>query len=479
MVMRNSVNTYPIIGMSPGNSYFKDAEVRYLLQKIVGQFGRAAILIADIPAVSTYMAFGYSENRARSKAVLKGNNLKNRTKKIQKELGYSDEQVKIIDWSTDVMNNIAYAEIYASVESLYKTNQDFQIAVQDTTRGVIEGSQRDIPDLAGAVAIATHYLLSELAFLEFSSVFLSSQNVVYVYHKNWPVYEDYIAGKFDGKPKLHLDFLLLENPSETYIPLQQNGNEVPTAHLGTLETIRHTKVIKGAFANYPPSFIENDDATFSGIFYDLIKWIANSLDARLELTEEVGYGVIIDGLNERRFDIFYSAVWPTPERQQQASFSKSLYSSDAYLWVRKDEDRSRFDDIKANRFFRIAVKENDISNSIANADFPNARQVRVPQLLDTTGLLEFVADDRADATFAEPYLVKLFNQRSNIKLAAVGREPIRTYPNTFMFRKGEEELKKLLDTKIDEAIQSGLLKSLIVKYAGSEDALLISEDMYL
>ncbi len=73
---------YPIIGMSPGNSYFKDKEVRYLLQKVISMYGRVAILIADIPAIATYQALGYPKNKARSKAVLKGNNLKNRVLRL-------------------------------------------------------------------------------------------------------------------------------------------------------------------------------------------------------------------------------------------------------------------------------------------------------------------------------------------------------------------------------------------------------------
>jgi len=70
---------YYIIGMSPGNSYFKDEEVHYLLKTVVERFGRVAIFIADIPAISTYVAFGYPENRARrDKAIPQGNALKNR-----------------------------------------------------------------------------------------------------------------------------------------------------------------------------------------------------------------------------------------------------------------------------------------------------------------------------------------------------------------------------------------------------------------
>jgi hypothetical protein len=39
-------------------------------------------MVADIPAISTYLAMGYNPSKARQKAVLKANSLKNRTKKV-------------------------------------------------------------------------------------------------------------------------------------------------------------------------------------------------------------------------------------------------------------------------------------------------------------------------------------------------------------------------------------------------------------
>ena len=104
---------YPIIGMSPGNSYFKDEVVTELLKKVVEKYGNTGILIADIPAISTYIALGYPENRARrDKALPQGNNLRNKVQRSMLELGYSADQVKIFDWESEVENNPRYQEKY-------------------------------------------------------------------------------------------------------------------------------------------------------------------------------------------------------------------------------------------------------------------------------------------------------------------------------------------------------------------------------
>ncbi len=205
-----SVKEYPIIGMSPGNSYFTDEVIKNLLKTTIDHFEKVAVLIPDIPAISTYIALGYPENRARrDKAIPKGNALRNRVQKAMAELKYEAEQVKIVDWESEIESNLSYQEYYKTIENLYKENHEFHNAVNKTSHAVIENSLKVPEDTQKAAQIAAHYLLSELAFLEFAPSFLSADKVTYIYHKNWPIYEDYVAGKFDGIAKSHLGFLLI------------------------------------------------------------------------------------------------------------------------------------------------------------------------------------------------------------------------------------------------------------------------------
>ena len=126
----SSQKPYPIIGMSPGNSYFKDEEIRYLLKTLIGQFGKVGILIADVPAISTYVGLGYPENRARrDKAIPQGNALKNRVRKVMYEQGYSDEVVRIFDWQTEIEENTLYIESYKKVDSAVRIAPLFSIGV--------------------------------------------------------------------------------------------------------------------------------------------------------------------------------------------------------------------------------------------------------------------------------------------------------------------------------------------------------------
>ncbi len=462
--------TYCIIGMSPGNSYFKDDEIKYLLKTTIERYGRVAIMIADIPAISTYMAFGYPANLARrTKALPQGNLLKNRTRRAMHELGYLDEQVCIIDWENEVETNSEYKKSYQHIRDLYNNNTQFMSDVDETTRAVLIGSKREIADINVATKTAVHYLLSEFAFLNWAPEFLNVEKVTYVYHKNWLVYENYIAGKYDGIPKTSTDFVLLENPYETYNPIWGLEDENQGEYSDVFERIESTKTLRVGFTNYIPAFMyDSDYNNFSGIFYEIIIEIAKKHGWRVIWTEETGYGVIVDGLNNNRFDLFGSAVWPTPERLAQADFSNSLYKSNVFAWVRSDFNKIN-DEMKSDMTIRVSVKENDISDSIATADFPSNRQVKVPQLSDTMELLQFVADDRADFTFVEPYIASQFNEKSSIQLTQSSTEPIRTYDNSFMIKKSEQKLVDLINNELAILESNGTIEKLIKKYTGTDD----------
>ena len=250
----------------------------------------------------------------------------------------------------------------------------------------------------------------------------------------------------------------MENPHETFNPMWAMEESDYTVE--TLVNIAKTKTLRAAFSQYFPAFMYNQkDNQYAGIFFDVITKIATTHGWEIRWTEEVGYGVIVDGLCSNRFDIFASTVWPTPEREKDADFSVSLYESRVDVWCKEG---SSLDTLSPS--LRIAVREGDISDSIAT-DFLGARLVRVPQLSAPDALLQFVAEGRADITFVEQSLADRFNKDSTIKVSKASTVPIRTYGNTFMLRKGDDAFKHLLDTEIQKLLDDGFIKGLLQKYS--------------
>lgn len=97
-------------------------------------------MVADVPAISTYLAMGYNPGKAKTKAILNGNNLKNRTRRVIHDLGIEDQNTVIVDWDREVKDNSTYQKHYNEVQALYDTNKAFEKSVDDTSKEVLENS---------------------------------------------------------------------------------------------------------------------------------------------------------------------------------------------------------------------------------------------------------------------------------------------------------------------------------------------------
>jgi tRNA-dependent cyclodipeptide synthase len=438
-------DTYHVIGMSPGNSYFKQEEVNYLVKTCVERYGRTAVLIADVPAVATYIAYGYIENRARrDKAIPQGNLLRNRVKQAIEDLGYTNEQVRIISWSEEVEPNANYQKSFEMVAYMYDTNDSFRKDIRIATQKVLVNSGKDIDDLESATTTASHYILSEFALMEWLPKVLQVDSAVFVYHVNWPVYENYIAGKYDNQIRKHMGFRLLENPHETYIT-QWNPEE------------SGENTLKAGFTQYPPAFYYNQETKEkSGIFYEVLVHIAKENNLDVQWVEQTGYGVVTDALNEGRYDIWAGTLWQTPERLGKALFTISLYPIECFAWKRVGK--------KLSETSRIAIKENDITHSIAKIDYPTNPYVYTPQLATIEDVVRFVIENKADITFAEQSIIDHLSPEEQDKLEKVSDMPVRIFDNAFAVRNEQHHLLNMMNRGIWQMVESGKLKEVFDKY---------------
>lgn len=195
-----------IVGMSPGNSYFKKDQIDDLLKFCAIKFSQVRIMIADKPAEHTYRAIGYSDQKARRKARLNGNTLQNHSQSSID--GILEGDVKLVEWENKIDLNESYQEELGRVETLYKENDEFRKEVRETTRKVLERMLKPGVEIESAIDEGVHYLLKELAFLSASPKIFGIERVAYVYHDRWEVYEHFVDGKFDGQKRLSLGFVI-------------------------------------------------------------------------------------------------------------------------------------------------------------------------------------------------------------------------------------------------------------------------------
>lgn len=235
----------------------------------------------------------------------------------------------------------------------------------------------------------------------------------------------------------------------------------------TYDRVLRTGEIRCAYAPNPPTFIKDaNTGEFSGIFYDVMTEVGRRLNVKINWVEEVGYGVIAEGFATDRYDAFCATVWPTAERSRGASFTIPIYYSPVGIMVRKGDHRFDNDISKLDApSIRLSVRDGDISDSFAQAAFPKARRIGVPELSDTVQQLDEVVHKKADATITEPALLYRYleaNPGTLVDIAAV--HPLRVSPNTVMIKPNEYQFKMMLDVTLAELLNSGFIDKVLKKY---------------
>lgn len=240
-----------------------------------------------------------------------------------------------------------------------------------------------------------------------------------------------------------------------------------TKNTDTYDRVIETKIIRVGYINYPPGFIiDPNTQEFSGIFYDIAKELEKSLDIKFDYIKQSAWDDIILDLKDGKIDLLGSPVWPTSDRGKFVEFSAPLYYDVLLPYVRIDDNR--FDgniSILNNYKYKIATIIGEISQDVANDNFPDASIIENVKLTHLSQLLTDVSVGKADITFSPPNIANKFIKNNPDKVKQVTNvEPLRIYPNVMVLRKGDFKLKSMLDIAILELQNSGRINEIISKY---------------
>jgi ABC-type amino acid transport substrate-binding protein len=250
----------------------------------------------------------------------------------------------------------------------------------------------------------------------------------------------------------------------------------PSGRETVYDRVVKSKKLKAAWITYPPACVKDTNGQsagkMSGIFVDTLERVASNLGLTVEWGDEVGWGSQIEGLNTDRYDIVGSPVWANPTRGRETTLSIPVYYSGIGIYVRRDD--SRFDkdwkQINSDKT-RIVTIDGETGDLIATSQFPLAQRVSLPQTSDISQLFLNVSSSKADVLFAEPYFYfqYLKSNPDNLKNIA-SQSPIRVLGNCYMFKRGETEMKQMLDVAIEDLLNSGYVDELLNKYEGTANA---------
>ena len=234
-----------------------------------------------------------------------------------------------------------------------------------------------------------------------------------------------------------------------------------------LTTVKNTHVLRAAYINYPPSMtVDPNTKAKTGIMPDVIGEIGKAMGVQVNYVEETTFASMTDTLDNGRADIVVSGIWPSSTRALQADFSRVVYYSPVYAYVRSDD--KRFDGKLGainNSSMRVATIDGEMSSIVAQSDYTSAAVVSLPQQADVSQLLLQLTSKKADVTFVEPAIADQFLAKNPGSIRRViGVEPVRLFPNTFLFRKGDTALRDAINISIVELTNSRKISAVIKPY---------------
>ncbi len=242
---------------------------------------------------------------------------------------------------------------------------------------------------------------------------------------------------------------------------------------GGYDRVMKTGIIRCGYVLYPPYCMKDPNTgKLTGIFVEIVEKVGQKLGFKVIWPEEVGYESLFEGLRSNRYDIFAGGIWPNADRAKAGDFSIPMFYSALNAYCRSSDNRFSNKLNAANSSdIKIAVIDGAMDDLIAKSDFPLAKRVSLPALSAWSQNLLNITTKKADITFAEPGIISLFlkNNPGTLKQVHIDH-PVRIFGNVYVFKTGDLELKNMIDTVLEELLNSGEVDKLIKKYEATPGA---------
>lgn len=239
----------------------------------------------------------------------------------------------------------------------------------------------------------------------------------------------------------------------------------------TYERVMKSGKIRCGYIVWPPEFIKDvNTGEYSGLSYDLVTEAAKRLNLEVEWTAEVNFQTMTAGLDANHYDMLCFSLYRYTQQAKRLDFTTPLFYSGTGIYVRTDDNR--FDnDLSAinSPDITLSTMDGEMSQFIAQDDFPNAKTVSLPQLADYSQLLMNVKTKKADVAFVNELVADNFMRSNPGVLKNIAKaSPIRVFSHGFAFSKGEYDFGRMMDITLEEMQDHGIVDKILDKYDSDE-----------
>ncbi len=259
------------------------------------------------------------------------------------------------------------------------------------------------------------------------------------------------------------------------LPVTAKAQEKETAY----ERVIRTQRIRCAYVVQPPVIYKDlNTGELSGWAIELAEEVGKRLNVDIEWAEEVTFPTMHLGLQHGRYDAVCLPMYRQSEKMKVADFTYPFFYTGTGIYVRNDDTRFETDLSAINApDITLATIDGEMSQYIAQRNFPKANVLSLPELSDITQNLKNVETKKADATFvnnliADGYLKANPGTLKNI----ASSKPVRIFSHGYMMPKGEYDFVRMMDLVINEMHDHGAIKNIMDKYDPSGNTIFYKKE---
>lgn len=222
------------------------------------------------------------------------------------------------------------------------------------------------------------------------------------------------------------------------------------------------KIVIGMDDAFPPMEFRDASNNLQGFDIDVTKELEKKLNVKFEYMPTDWSGVV-QSLKAKRFDIIFSALSVTPEREEEILFSKPYILEKQIVVTKKDNSA-----ITAPEDLKGKVVGVQMGSTSEEAIKDMASTIKEVKKYDkNTEALQDLSIGRIDAVVVDELVARYYIKEQNEKYKVLDKELLKE-PVAVGFRKEDAALKEKFDKALDELKKDGTMEKISKKWFGED-----------
>ncbi|MCB1538615.1 MAG: amino acid ABC transporter substrate-binding protein [Rhodospirillales bacterium] len=216
----------------------------------------------------------------------------------------------------------------------------------------------------------------------------------------------------------------------------------------------------------PLTFVEPNTGEIKGIFHDLMEEAGKRLDLKIEWTEELGWGTVVESLQTGRVDMACAGYWLNPTRIKLVSTNAPQLYTPLVVWVRADEKRpfKTLTDLNDPALITPEV-DGGATNHVVDNMFPKTRRLNMPESATHGDLVESVLSGKVDFMVDDITSFMAYDKMNPGKLRVLfPDQAVSILPATMLLPPDEPRLKEMIDGAFTLLELDGTLDRILERY---------------